>query len=118
MRVACANEIDMDRQAPVHPCRPPELFDQTRCEIRADDRLRHEGGVFQVGSTGEIDDESGKRLVERGIGIAVTCDTCPITDGGLQCLAEGNANILDRMMRIHHRVARAYAAQIEATVPA
>src|SRR5262249_30639746 len=94
----------------------PEFFDETRGEIGADHGLGH--GRFEVKKRAprDIDDDAGKRLVERGIRVAVTGDAGTVGERLPGGESDRDPDVLDRVVRVHRRVALAGDIEIETSV--
>src|SRR5690606_39228339 len=118
MRVSRANEIDVHSQATVDRDGTPELLHQAGREVGSDHRFRHACHELEIRTPGKVNDETSKRLVKRGVCVAVARYAGAVANGDLEGLSESNADIFDRVMRIHRSVTRTSAAQVETTVPA
>src|SRR5215204_3583401 len=107
MGIARANEIDMTGQSCIHDQRAPKLLDETGGKIEADHRLRHCRFEVQKGTPRNIDDDASKRFVKRSIGMTIAGDASFIVQRLANTKAERDADVLNRVMRIHRRVSRA-----------
>ena len=72
--------------------------------------------VNEKGPTGNIHDDAGQRLVERHMGVAITGDALAVAERRVHRLAEGDADVLDRVMRVDVQVALGGQFQIERRV--
>ena len=57
------------------------------------------------GPPGEVDHDARQRLVERHVGVAVADDALLVADRRLERLAERDADVLDRVVRVDVQVA-------------
>ncbi len=71
---------------------------------------------LQARAPGEIDDHARQRLVERHISVSVTAQSLLVAPGLRQRLANGDADILDRMMRIDMQIALGFDLEIDESV--
>ena len=63
--------------------------------------------VVQTGPPGKVDHHSGQGLVQRHISVAVATDAPLVAQGLVDSLAQGDADILDRMMGVDVQIALA-----------
>src|SRR5690606_13414186 len=70
----------------------------------------------QAGAAREIDDHARQGFIQRHIGVAVTDDTLAITGGLAHSLAERNADVFYRVVRINVQVTLGIDADINQTV--
>ena len=62
-------------------------------------------GVHEVGTSGDVDDGLGERLVQRDEGVAVAADADLVAERFAQCLAEADRGVLDGVVRVDVDVA-------------
>ena len=89
-----------------------EQIDIERTDLRAGKRHMQ----FETGATGEIDDDTRQRLIERHIGVAVTGHALLVADGFIDSLTERDADILDRVVCIDMQVAPGFDIDIDQAV--
>lgn len=66
---------------------------------------------------GEIYHDPGKRLIQRNIGMTIAYDPLFVANGSGEGLAQGNAHILDRVMRIDLQITVGLHLYINLAVP-
>ena len=72
--------------------------------------------VFQTRPAGAVQHHSGKRFVQRYISVTITADPALVAQRLVNRLAQGNANILDRVMGVDVQIALCFDVQIDQTV--
>lgn len=115
--VASAEEIDMNRESRVHGKRAPELFDEAGGKAVTNDRLRKVGVKVEKGPSRAVDNGAGERFIQWGVGMPVAVDADAAAESGLQCLAHGDTDILDGVMRIDVDIAGCIDGESKVTVP-
>src|SRR5690606_10259424 len=115
MRVLSAQVVDVQRDLRVIDEAAEELGGEVDVEA-ADERARERHVPLQPGTSGEIDDDARERLVERNVGMAVATDALLVADRARDRLAERDADVLDRVVRVDVQVAFALDLQIDESV--
>ncbi len=92
-----------------------ELVHQVHIEL-ADQAARVLHVVLEARSPGKVDHHPGECLVERHVGMAVTHDAGLVADGARAGLAEDDADVFHRMVRIDVQVAPGIDLQIQHAV--
>jgi hypothetical protein len=67
--------------------------------------------------TGQVDDDSRERLIQGDIGVSVTPDPALVTERLGQRLAERDANVFDRVVRVDMEITLGLHAEVDQTVP-
>lgn len=115
MRVVAAQVIDVQRHEGMIDETLEKLMGQIDVEF-ADPGAAEFDIEGKPRPAGEIDHDTRQRLVQRHVGMTVAADALLVADGLGQRLAEGNADILDRMMRVDMQVAFRLDLQIHHAV--
>lgn len=113
--VFAAQIVDVQRHAGVIDEALKELASEVDIEI-TDAGTSVVDKVMQPRTTGEIDHYPRQRLVERHVGMAIATQTALVTDRLGKSLAEGDTDILDRVVVIDVGIAFAMDIQIDQTV--
>ena len=68
---------------------------------------------FHARASRKIDDDPGQRLIQRHVGVAVAPQTLFVTHGLGDGLAQGNSDVLDRMMSVDMQIAPGVHFQVD-----
>ena len=99
---------EMDRQ------RSPELFEDFG--LHRPDAPAQRDVVREIRSLAEVDHNARKRLVKWCVSRGEACDAGPITKRLRECLAEDDAGILDKVMRVDVNVTGPTKREVESAV--
>lgn len=115
MTVDAAQIVDVQRHFRVIDKAAKKLTEQI--DIEGADLCAGKRHVqFETGTTGEIDNDTRQRLIERHIGVAVTGHALFVADGFIDSLTERNTDIFDRVVRIDMQVALGFDVDIDQAV--
>ena len=103
VRVLATQVVDVQRHAAVVDQTLEEFIEKIDIEI-ADAATGKLDIHFQAGTAGQVDHHARQRLVQRHITVAVTTNALLVAQGFCQRLAEGDADILHRVVRINVQV--------------
>ena len=115
VRVAAAQRVEVQVEARVVGERPEEVLEELR-RHGADHRRLERHVEVQERPAGEVDDAARQRLVERDVGVAEADDALLVAERLLERLAQHDAHVLDRVVRVHVQVALRRDLQVEAAV--
>ena len=104
VRVVAAQVVDVQRHQRVIDEALEELVREVDVEL-ADPRARERDVELEPGPAREIDHDARQRLVERHVGVAVAAHAFLVADRLRERLAERDADVLDRVVRVDVQVA-------------
>ena len=113
--VAAADEVEVQVEAAVVHEGPEEVLEELGRQVA--DALGPElHAEVQPRPAREVDDRAAEGLVERDVGVAEADDALLVAERLLQGLAEGDPDVLDRVVGVHVQVALAADVEVEAGV--
>src|SRR5690606_37246620 len=116
VRIVPAQVIDVQRHLGMIDEALEEFVNKIDIEF-TDTRPRELDIEFQSGAAGKIEHDPGKGLVQRYIGMAVAAYALLVADRLGECLAQRDADVLDRVMSIDMQVALGGDADIHHAMP-
>ena len=82
----------------------------------ADHRARERDVPFEARSPGQVDDHPRQGLVQRHVGVAVAADARLVAGGARESLPEGDADVLDGVVRVDVQVALRLDLEVDQAV--
>ena len=113
--VVAAQAVDVQRRHGVVGEALEEFAHQVHVEV-VDARPRVGDPVLQPRAPGEVEHHPRQRFVERHVGVAVAADAALVAKRLRAGLTEHDAEILDRVVRVHLQVALGADAQVQQAV--
>jgi hypothetical protein len=104
MRVLAAQVVDVQRDQCVIDKTLEELVREVDVK-RADHRARERHVELEPWPARKVDDHARQRLVERRVGVPEAAEALPVAQRLLHRLAQGDAGVLYRMVRVDVEVA-------------
>ena len=93
-----------------------EFIDEV--DVKLADHCSREWHVeFESGTPGEVDHDTRQSLVQRHIAVAVTGQSLLVAPGPGQRLADGDANILDRVMGVDVQITSRLNVEVDQAMP-
>ena len=115
VRIDAAQVVDVQRHPGVIDEAPEKFQEQVDIEF-TDARTGVIDVIFQPRPAGQIDHHARQRFVERHIGMAVATYALLVAERLREGLAEGNARVFHRVVRIDVQIALGLDIQVDQTV--
>src|SRR3990172_4581425 len=112
MAVAAAEEVEVEVEATVVGERPEEVLEELGRHV-TDPPGAEDDAEMQPGPSGEVDHAAREGLVEGAVGVAEAGDPRLVPERDLEGLAEGDPDVLHRMMGVDVQVPPAAQLEIE-----
>src|SRR5690606_17733729 len=115
VRVVAAQVVDVQCDLGVVHEALEELARQVDVEV-PDHRPRERNVPVQARTARKVDHDARERLVERHVGVAIAADALLVADRARNGLAERDADVLDRVVRVDVQVALRLDLEVDETV--
>src|SRR5689334_6531042 len=115
MRVGATEIVDVQRAERVVGEALEEFMDEVDVE-RSDERAREGDLKLETRPAGQVEHDACQRFIERHVGVAVTTNALLVAHRAPEGLPEGDADVLDRVMRIDVQVALRRDGKVEQRV--
>ncbi len=112
VRVVAAQVVDVHRHQRVVREALEEFVNEVDVE-RADERAHERHVEFEPRTAGEIEDDARQRFVERHVRVAVAADAALVAERLSHGLAERDADVLDRVVRVDVQIALGRDGEVE-----